>query len=436
MAENSILCPLSLTSWFDQATGQPKQANAFFYKAQTLDPIVVYTDSALTIPFTQPVVTTGYSRMPPIYVGEFPYPGYRVRVFDQFQVLIEDLDMLPAAVPTVPPPAPDVPDPTALARTGDMKPMWSNHASIDGWVECSGKTIGSALSNATGMAHDDCYDLFIWLWGQDAYNILMPVKGASADGDWQLNKQIATPDMWGRLIGGVDGFDAANNISVSGRLDKGLFNLMPLITEADKPYQPEDYQKPWMLGANGGEAVHKLTPTELAVHLHDWIDARGHTHVIHDDGHIHGVTDPSHTHSVLSDPTESNAFVARGGNSYSLWNDSAGGHAPLFSQSGVNIQDHGAGISIQNHTTGIYLVNWNAASGQVGYGTQLQYIGAFSAKPATTPPAPAYGTGDDKWHNKTENYPITNDGSNGTDMGDRPHNTVPPMLLVCWYIKL
>jgi hypothetical protein len=439
MAENSILCPLSLTSWFDPATGQPKQANAFFYKAQTLDPIVVYTDSALTIPFTQPVITTGYSRMPPIYVGEFPHPGYRVRVFDQFQVLIEDLDMLPAAEPTVPPPAPDVPDPTALARTGDMKAMWSNHASIDGWVECSGKTIGSALSNATGMAHDDCYDLFIWLWGQDAYNILMPVKGASADGDWQLNKQIATPDMWGRLIGGVDGYDAANNISVSGRLDKATWDLMPLITEADKPYQPEDYMKPWMLGATGGEGVHKLTKVELAVHFHDWIDDRGHTHVVTEpnsgQGHKHVLVDPEHTHgSILTSPTDSNGVLCRtdSNDTYTV----ASGKGWAFG--GLTTQSQNTGITMNYAVTGVYLSNWNATTGQVGHGTQLQYIGAFSAVPAPVVPpvAPPYGTGDGKWHNKTENYPITNDGSNGTDMGDVPHNTVPPTLLVCWYIKL
>jgi hypothetical protein len=430
MAENSILCPISMTSWFDPATGQPKQANAFFYKAQTLDPIVVYTDAALSIPFPQPVVTSGYARMPPIYVGEIVYPGYRIRVFDQWQVLIEDLDMLPAAVPTVPPPAPDVVDPSSLARTGDMKAMWSNHAAIDGWVECSGKSIGSTISNATGRANDDTHDLFVWLWQQDAVapNHLLEVlpqgKGGSAEGDWLANKTIATPDLWGRLIGGMDGYDAANSISVSGRLDAGVFELLPTITEADKPYQPSDYQKPWMLGGPGGESVHKLVVTELAVHLHDWVDSHGHTHTVVDPGHVHGVTDPKHTHSATSSAPDSDNILVRT-DSASRSITLAGGANDRWYSGGMDLSANATGISIQSNVTGTYLKNWNAASGQTGYGTQLQYIGTWDAT-----------AGKLRWHNPTENFPLPNDGSNGTDMGDVPHNTLPPFLLVCWYIKL
>jgi hypothetical protein len=437
MAENSVLCPISLTSWFDPATGQPKQANAFFYKAQTLDPIVVYTDAGLNIPYPQPVVTTGYSRMPPIYVGEFPVPGYRIRVFDQFQVLIEDLDMLPGAVPTVPPPAPDVVDPSALARTGDMKAMWSNHATFDGWVECNGKSIGNALSNATGKAHaTETHALFIWLWGQDAQSgqpllaITPNGRGASAEGDWQDNKAIATPDMRGRLIGGLDGYDAANQISSSGRLDKGLFDLLPNITEADKPYQPVDYMKPWMLGGSGGESVHKLVPTELAVHLHDWVDVVGHTHYVYDPGHVHGVTDPGHTHGIETDAPSTNNVMGRmvSGGAYNPTSQVGG----PFGQVALSTLSHGAGITVKAnrvYTDPPYIQtvnsNWGGAAGTPGQGQGLQWVGTWD-------------TVAKRWHQPTENFPKPYDGSipPAADMGDQPHNNLPNFLLVCWYIKL
>jgi hypothetical protein len=437
MPENSILSPVSLTSFFDNATGEARQANLFFYKAGTLDPIVAYTDSGLMIPFPQPVATSGWGRVPPVYIGEIPAPGYRVRAFDQYQTLIEDLDGLPGALPTVTSSEPIDVDQTGIAKTGDIKMKWSNHNPELGWVEITkGGTIGNPASNASLMAHDDAHALFLHLWQQDALanaDVTLQVvggKGANAQGDWDLNKAIYVPDPRGRFIAGLDQADTATGTpptaSMTLRLDKGLFAALPN-TSATK-------MVPWNLGAFGGESVHKLTPTELAVHLHDWIDRQGHTHVVHDPGHIHGVTDPGHTHGIETDAPSTNNVVGRmlSGGAYGL-NSQVGGP---FGQVGLTTLSHGAAISIQSGLTGIYLVNWNATSGQVGYGTQLQYIGAFSATPTTGSPPWPYGTGDNLWHNKTENYPKTNDGSDGTDMGDRPHNTLPPFILFAFYMKL
>jgi len=247
--------------------------------------------------------------------------------------------------------------------------------------------------------------------------------------------------MWGRLIGGVDGYDAANNISVSGRLDKATWDLMPLITEADKPYQPEDYMKPWMLGATGGEGVHKLTKVELAVHFHDWIDSLGHTHSILEpnsgQGHKHALVDPEHTHgTVLTSPTDSNGVLCRtdSNDTYAV----ASGKGWAFG--GLTTQSQNTGITMNYSITGIGLrhASYYAAAGTPGAGQGNMFIGTYSKAPAPVEPPvkPPYGTGDDKWHNKTENFPITNDGSDGTDMGDRPHNTTPPFILFAFYMKL
>lgn len=435
MAERSILSPVSLTSFFDNATGEARQANMFFYKAGTLDPIVAYTDSGLTIPYPQPVATTGWGRVPPVYIGQIPPPGYRIRTFDQYQTLIEDLDGLPGADPDPAEVAPPTPvDPNALYKTGDIKFKWSNHNPEPGFVEITkGGTIGNASSNASLMAHADALALFLHLWQQDAVANaaatlkVIPSKGASAQGDWDANKQIEVPDARGRFIAGLDQLDtqASPPASMTTRLDKGVF--------ADLPNTSGTKMVPWTLGAFGGESVHKLTKLELAVHLHDWIDRVGHWHYTYDQGHIHAITDNGHIHGIETDAPSTNNVVGRmlSGGAYAL-DPQVGGP---FGQVQLSILSHAAGLSIQNAKTGILILNQDyATAGKPGTGQTLTWIGTFSKGPQTTPPT--YGANDDLWHNKTENYPITNDGSDGTDMGDRPHNTLPPFILFAIYMKL
>ena len=192
---------------------------------------------------------------------------------------------------------------------------------------------------------------------------------------------------------------------------------------------------PWDLGGFGGEAVHTLTKTELAVHFHDWVDARGHTHYVDEgaSGHKHGLNDPEHTHgSILTAPTDSNGVLARTdqNDTYTV----ASGKGWAFS--GLTTQPQNTGITMDYAKTNLHLRNWwYASAGSPGYGETVMYIGTFSKKP-TDGSTPAYGTGDDAWHNATRVYPIQNDGSNGTDMGDRPHNTTPPFILFAFYMKL
>lgn len=446
MPENSILSPVSLTSYFDNATGEARQANLFFYKAGTLDPIVAYTDATLHIPYPQPVATTGWGRVPPVYIGEIPAPGYRVRTFDQFQTLIEDLDGLPGAAPDpaeVAPPTPVAPE--ELFRTGDIKLSWQNHQTLPGWVEITlGGTIGNVGSNASLMQSADCHDLFIHLWQQDAVanaNVVLkviPSKGASAQGDWDDGRQIEVPDVRGRFLAGLDSQQIPATTppsSTTGRLDKGVFS--------DLPNTSGTKMVPWTLGAFGGESVHKLTKTELAVHFHDWIDLAGHTHAILEpnsgQGHKHGLVDPKHDHGTIISTGSTNAVLGRTTSSPDyLWEPTTG--TKLWSQVTLSTQSVGTGMTMSFGITGIELrhANYTAAAGTAGSGLTNMFIGAFSKvpDPVEPPVKPPYGTGDDKWHNKTENYPIVNDGSDGTDMGDRPHNTLPPFILFAIYMKL
>jgi hypothetical protein len=381
MAENSILSPVSLTSYFDNATGEARQANLFFYKAGTLDPIIAYTDSGLAIPFPQPVATTGWGRVPPVYIGEIPYPGYRVRAFDQYQTLIEDLDGLPGAPPdpaSVPPPV--AVDPNALAKTGDIKFKWSNHNPEPGWVEITkGGTIGSPTSNASLMAHADAHALFLHLWQQDAVANasvtlkIIPSKGATAQGDWDANKQIEVPDARGRFIAGLDQLDTAATppASMTLRLDKGVF--------ADLPNTTGTKMTPWTLGGFGGESVHQLTPTELAVHLHDWIDYQGHTHFVQEpnngQGHKHPIIDPNHNHAIETSAAGTNVLFGRmlSGGAYNV-EGAAGG---AWGQVGLDIFMNNTGVTVDFGKSGVGLrnQNWGQASSVPGYNLNFQFVG-------------------------------------------------------------
>lgn len=441
---NSILSPVSLTSFFDNQTGQARQANLFFYKAGTLDPVVVYTDAELMVPFPQPVATTGWGRVPPVYVGEIPAPGYRVRAFDQYETLIEDLSGLPGALPTVPPATGGDLTPEqiqALAQTGDIKLKWSNHNPEPGWVEITkGGTIGDVGSNASLMQSPDAHDLFVHLWQQDINGALAIVggRGATAEGDWADLKQIAVPDARGRFLAGLDSQilpPVDPPASITGRLDDGLFD--------DKPGGAvDDKYTPWMLGATGGEATHQLVLTELAVHLHDWIDTYGHTHGIQEGsdnlGHYHQITDPGHDHPIwnmIGTAHQANDLVLGRENGavnsgYTLQADGS-----LFRQVALSVRDRVTGISINKVKTGIVLRNaeWGQA-GKPGEAKFDAYVGKWIEEDAVT------HTG--KWHQPTEYQPRPTDWGDPTkpeevaQRGDKPHNTLPPFILFAIYMKL
>jgi microcystin-dependent protein len=330
----SVLSPLSLTSYYDPFDQEVLQAQLYFYKAGTLDPVGVYTDSGLGIPHAQPVLTGGSGRVPPVWIGEIG--RYRVRAFDSFDQLIEDLDNMPPAPPpaTAPPPADPV-DPTKLIQTGDILSNFSGGGTRVGYVRCNGLTIGSATSGATERANADAMNLFKYLWQSDSGNMLavLPSKGASSDGDWTANKQITLPDLRGRSLFGVDGM---GNGSMSNRLSGAHFAAGTAS----------------VIGANGGTASVTLTTAELPAHNHVLTDPK-HNHVLHDPQHNHTLHDPQHSHSYQVE-----TFI--GGTSFTPVN---GGGLALRpgttgpSSSGVWIDAVSTGVTLDEVATGITLAS-------------------------------------------------------------------------------
>jgi hypothetical protein len=245
----SALSPVSLTSYFAPEDGSVRQAKLYFYNAGTLDPIAVWTDSGLTIPHSQPVLTGGSGRVPPVFVGEIA--PYRVRTFDSFDVLIEDIDNIPGAPPSsLPAPPVDV-DPLRLIPTGAIQDFWETGSPKAGWARCNGGTIGPPGSGASENASASAEDLFKYLW-QDPNTVIQPARGASSNGDWTditTPKKLVLPDLRNRARFTIDGFGVT---PPSGRLTGAHFVQYDRMT----------------LGGNGGEPTHSLSVAELAAHNH------------------------------------------------------------------------------------------------------------------------------------------------------------------------
>lgn len=85
-----------------------------------------------------------------------------------------------------------------------------------GWMNCNGTTIGSATSEATGLADNTTRTLYMHLWNS-FNNTICPViggRGVSADADFTANKPITLPDLRGRTTFGYESLP----LETSGRI--------------------------------------------------------------------------------------------------------------------------------------------------------------------------------------------------------------------------
>ena len=398
MPESSLLSPVSLTSFFDDSTGAVKAASLYFYDAGTLDPITVYTDALLSIPHPSPVVTTGYGRVPPVFVGEID--PYRVRAFDQYSVLIEDLDNLPGATAAAEGSETEPTDPDSVCQTGDIIAAFSNATARTGWVRCNGRTIGNAASSATERANADAEDLFLFLWGQDASLLLevLPSRGASAAGDFAANKTIALPDLRGRALIGIDPMAAA---SATTRLDGVTVDS----TGADAK----------LIGAYGGRGTATLTTAQLA----------SHTHGVTDPGHDHTVTDPGHDHTgstITITPGE-------GGHEHGSFTGSeSGDHTHNLT---VNYMNAGLGGSGQN----VLLLSGGSTSSLVTAGRNAGHIHGIASTGSTHDHTGTTTVANDTT-GVTVNSNTTGITVTGSSGSGSAHNIMSPFYAVCFFMKL
>lgn len=149
--------------------------------------------------------------------------------------------------------------------TGDIKLTLKTTADSS-WVMFDDKTIGSALSAASGRANADCENLFLLLWNNipDAWAPVITGRGANAAADWAANKAITLPRALGRALA----------IAGSG---SGLTART--------------------LGSYVGEENHTMTQSELVSHAHSGTTQTESTSHAHAVTGTTGTESNSHTHS-------------------------------------------------------------------------------------------------------------------------------------------
>ena len=192
---SSIWLP-GLNNWFEPTGEFASGAKVYFFKGATGAPLTTYKDPAHLFPHAHPVVADSRGRFAVIYL---PYETYRVRVETASGVVIFDAsDIENAAPPTV------VDSSSGLVITSSQImttgfTLWQPRTGImEGWVRLEGGTIGSpsASPTPTERANDDCFDLYVWSYGQWD-NTKAPVsggRGANATEDWVAGKTLTLLD--------------------------------------------------------------------------------------------------------------------------------------------------------------------------------------------------------------------------------------------------
>lgn len=384
------LSPLSMQTFFDNYGNLVRPARLFFYAPDTLDPLTVYQDSDLSVPYPQPLVTGGSGRVPAIYVGD---ADYRVRVFNQFGDLIEDIPQLPGAQESGSGPAPT---PDTAITTGDVVGKFSNGGTRAGWVRANGNTIGNALSGATERANADAQALFVYLWGQmdDAQAPVLPSRGTTAAGDWAANKQLTLPD--GRNQGLI-------GLGTMGRTERGLLNSSALVWSTGGGSGK--------VGSSVGAAFQTMLTAQMPTHKHTLTDP-GHVHALTDPTHNHTMTQSAHAHGVSETPHAHG--VTDNGHSHSAYQGLATGGGSGSALAGASVD--------RTNTTAIFTVGTNVQINAAYTGPTVNAASIVIANVAGS-------TG------LTMGSQVTGITMADTGLG-QAQNNMQPSMVVTWYIKL
>ncbi len=192
-------------------------------------------------------------------------------------------------------------------------------AAPSGYVLANSVTIGNASSNATGRAGADTQSLFALLW-VSCPNTVCPIftslggsttRGANAAADYAANKALATPEMQGA---GLIGIDSGGTTFLTG---------VP-VTQGNATTAAS------ILGEN----LHSLTAAENGPHTH-------------------GITDPGHAHSDTV-PSTNNQAVASPGHAFL---DTVGSGTTGSSTTGITINSSGSGTG-HNTVERSFTVRW------------------------------------------------------------------------------
>lgn len=249
---------LSLSQQFD-SLGKPLNGGKIYFiqAGTTSTPQNAFQDSALTIPWPNPLTLDSAGRVPQLFFAD---GNIKVRIVNSVGITQVVADNILVVGPSSGGGGGSV-DPTTIMATGDLKVRYGTGA-LSGFVRANGRTIGSATSGATERANADTQALFEFLYTTDLNLAVSGGRGVSAAVDWAANKNIALPDYRGRAIAGLD--DMGN--AAAGRLTAAYFGTSATV-----------------LGAAGGGESKILLQTHLPIA-----------------SLVTTITDPGHQHSYTS----------------------------------------------------------------------------------------------------------------------------------------
>ncbi len=290
---------LSLSQQFD-SLGKPLNGGKIYFiqAGTTSTPQNAFQDSALTIPWPNPLTLDSAGRVPQLFFAD---GNIKVRIVNSVGITQVVADNILVVGPSSGGGGGSV-DPTTIMATGDLKVRYGTGA-LSGFVRANGRTVGSATSGATERANADTQALFEFLYTTDLNLAVSGGRGVSAAADWAANKNLALPDYRGRAIAGLD--DMGN--SAAGRLTASYFGTSGTV-----------------LGAAGGAESHTLLTAEMP-------------------NHTHTLTDPGHTHTY----TRGNISGASG-TSGTVVGDLTAGVATGSSTTGITIANTGGGSAHKN----------------------------------------------------------------------------------------
>jgi hypothetical protein len=287
---------ISMTQQLDQY-GKPLSGGLLYLiqAGTTSTPQNCYKDTALTLPWPNPVVLDAFGRTPQLFCAD---GQIKIRLTDKLGNAILSQDNILVIGPSSGGGGGGTVDPTTIAATGDVKAAYGT-GTLTGWVRMNGRTVGSSTSGATERANADTQALFQYLWVTDANLAVSGGRGVSAAADWAANKTIALPDARGRGISGLD--DMGN--TAAGTLTLTYAGCTPTT-----------------VGSRCGNQSHTQTVAEMA-------------------SHNHGVSDPGHVHSFTAVQNSAGGLVS--GGTGSPLNPAASNTASAFT--GIGIQSNGGG---------------------------------------------------------------------------------------------
>jgi len=193
---------LSLTQRVDNITHEPLNGGRLYFiqAGTTSTPQNAYQDSALTLPWPNPLTLDEGGNIPQLFFDDGAIKIRLTNAAGVIQLVADNIQVIGSSSGgggggTV--------DPTTVMQTGFLAPYYGVGIR-SGFVRCNGRTIGSSSSGATERANLDTQALFEYLWNTDSNLTVSTGRGASSSADWIANKTIALPEGRGRSLTGLD----------------------------------------------------------------------------------------------------------------------------------------------------------------------------------------------------------------------------------------